>query len=184
MDNLVAFSRRRCRWILLAALGTVSAYGAYKIYHLPSVTARRRRLARCGVALFDAAAPSADAAALVSSDLTDFRPAPRSVAQLAKLTASREVSSTVSALSQVVAAGVLRGVGSTSDSEPGSGDKIALADRLVDKLFSESGERLMSAVAGSFARQLVIGFYSASSYGQRDMYGARITERHWYLVLG
>ncbi|XP_047088693.1 protein PHLOEM PROTEIN 2-LIKE A10-like [Lolium rigidum] len=171
MDSLLAFSRRRRRWILLAALGTVSAYGAYKIYHHPSVAARRRRLARLAAALaafLDAAASSADAAALVSSDLAGFVRSdadqlPRSVAQLAKLAASREVSSTVSALSQAVAAGVLRAVGSTSDSDPGSPDKIPLADRLVDKLFSESGERLMSAVAGSFARQLVVGFYSAPS---------------------
>ncbi|KAK1643828.1 hypothetical protein QYE76_061633 [Lolium multiflorum] len=170
MDTLLAFSRRRRRWILLAALGTASAYGAYKIYHLPSVAARRRRLVRLATALaafLDAAASSADAAALVSSDLaafvrSDADQLPRSVAQLAKLAASREVSSTVSALSQAVAAGVLRGVGSTSDSDPTSPDnKAALADRLVDKLFSESGERLMSAVAGSFARQLVVGFYSA-----------------------
>lgn len=166
MDSLVAFSRRRRRWILLAALGTASAYGAYKIYHLPSVAARRRRLARLAAALaafLDAAASSADAAALVSADLADFVRSdadqlPRSLAQLAKLAASREVSSTVSALSQAVAAGVLRGVGST---DPNSGNKIPLSDRLVDKLFSESGERLVSAVAGSFARQLVIGFYSA-----------------------
>uniref|UniRef100_A0ACD5X942 Uncharacterized protein n=1 Tax=Avena sativa TaxID=4498 RepID=A0ACD5X942_AVESA len=169
MDSLVAFSRRRRRWILLAALGTASAYGAYKIYHLPAVAARRRRLVRLAAALaafLDAAASSADAAALVSSDLADFVRSdsdqlPRSVTQLAKLAASPEVSSTVSALSQAVAAGILRGVGSTS--EPGSAEKAALSDRLVDKLFSESGERLMSVVAGSFARQLVIGFYSAPS---------------------
>uniref|UniRef100_A0A453LWU6 Protein PHLOEM PROTEIN 2-LIKE A10 n=1 Tax=Aegilops tauschii subsp. strangulata TaxID=200361 RepID=A0A453LWU6_AEGTS len=108
MDGLVAFSRRRRRWLLLAALGTASAYGAYKIYHLPAVAARRRRLVRLAAALaafLDAAASSADAAALVSSDLADFVRSdsdelPRSVAQLAKLAASPEVSATVSALSQ------------------------------------------------------------------------------------
>nr|BAJ98674.1 predicted protein [Hordeum vulgare subsp. vulgare] len=169
MDGLVAFSRRRRRWLLLAALGTASAYGAYKIYHLPAVAARRRRLVRLAAALaafLDAAASSADAAALVSSDLADFVRSdsdelPRSVAQLAKLAASPEVSTTVSALSQAVAAGVLRGVGSAPG--PGSGDKVALSDRLVDKLFSDSGERLASAVAGSFARHLVMAFYSAPS---------------------
>lgn len=169
MDGLVAFSRRRRRWLLLAALGTASAYGAYKIYHLPAVAARRRRLVRLAAALaafLDAAASSADAAALVSSDLADFVRSdadelPRSVAQLAKLAASPEVSATVSALSQAVAAGVLRGVGSTPG--PGSGDKVALSDRLVEKLFSDSGERLASAVAGSFARHLVMAFYSAPS---------------------
>jgi len=54
---------------------------------------------------------------------------------------------------------MLRGAGSG----PGSGGTVALSDRLVDKLFSDSGERLASAVAGSFARHLVLAFYSAPS---------------------
>lgn len=170
MDGLVAFSRRRRRrWLLFAALGTASAFGAYKIYHHPAVAARRRRLVRLAAAVaafLDAAASSADAAALVASDLADFVRSdsdelPRSVTQLAKLAAAPEVSATVSTLSQAVAAGILRGVGSTSG--PGSGDKVALSDRLVDKLFSESGERLASAVAGSFARHLITALYSAPS---------------------
>ncbi|KAJ1293423.1 hypothetical protein BS78_01G067100 [Paspalum vaginatum] len=170
MDRLAAFSRRRRRWILLAAAGAAAAVGAYKIYHHPAVAARRRRLVRlaAAVAAFaDAAASSADAAALVASDLADFvrsdaDEVPRSVRQLAKLAASPEVSATVSALSEAVASGVLRGAGSSSGGspEPGSG---ALSDRLVDKLFSDSGERLASAVAGSFARHLVLAFYSAPS---------------------
>ncbi|KAL6637937.1 hypothetical protein ACP70R_025509 [Stipagrostis hirtigluma subsp. patula] len=169
MDQLVAFSRRRRRWLLLAAAGAVTAVGAYKIYYHPAVAARRRRLVRlaAAVAAFaDAAASSADAAALVASDLADFVRSdsdelPRSVTQLAKLAASPEVSATVSALSEAVTAGILRGAG--SNSAPGSGGSVALSDRLVDKLFSDSGERLASAVAGSFARHLVLAFYSAPS---------------------
>ncbi|RCV40689.1 hypothetical protein SETIT_9G075400v2 [Setaria italica] len=170
MDRLVAFSRRRRRWILIAAAGAAAAVGAYKIYHHPAVAARRRRLVRlaAAVAAFaDAAASSADAAALVASDLADFvrsdaDEVPRSVRQLAKLAASPEVSATVSSLSEAVASGVLRGAGS-SGAAPGSAGAVALSDRLVDKLFSESGERLASAVAGSFARHLVLAFYSAPS---------------------
>jgi len=170
MDRLVAFSRRRRRWILLAAAGAAAAVGAYKIYHHPAVAARRRRLVRlaAAVAAFaDAAASSADAAALVASDLADFvrsdaDEVPRSVRQLAKLAASPEVSATVSALSEAVASGVLRGAGSSGPA-PGPGGAVALSDRLVDRLFSDSGERLASAVAGSFARHLVLAFYSAPS---------------------
>ncbi|XP_062214463.1 protein PHLOEM PROTEIN 2-LIKE A10-like [Phragmites australis] len=170
MDRLVAFSRRRRRWLLLVAAGAATVIGAYKIYHHPAVAARRRRLVRlaAAVAAFaDAAASSADAAALVASDLADFVRSdsdelPRSVTQLAKLAASPEVSATVSALSEAVTAGILRGVGS-SNSGPGSGGSVALSDRLVDKLFSDSGERLASAVAGSFARHLVLAFYSVPS---------------------
>uniref|UniRef100_A0A0E0KJI6 Protein PHLOEM PROTEIN 2-LIKE A10 n=1 Tax=Oryza punctata TaxID=4537 RepID=A0A0E0KJI6_ORYPU len=169
MDSLVAFSRRRRRWILLAAGGTAAAYGAYKIYHHPAVAARRRRLVRLAgafAAFLDAAASSADAAALVASDLSDFVRSgsdelPRSVTQLAKLAASPEVSATVAAISEAITAGILRGVGSNSG--PGSGGGVALSDRLVDKLFSESGERLASAIAGSFARHLVVAIYSAPS---------------------
>nr|CAB3493074.1 unnamed protein product [Digitaria exilis] len=167
MDQLVAFSRRRRRWILLGAAGAAAAFGAYRIYHHPAVAARRRRLVRlaAAVAAFaDAAASSADAAALVASDLADFvrsdaDEVPRSVRQLAKLAASPEVSATVSSLSEAVASGVLRGAGSSGS--PGSAGAVALSDRLVDKLFSDSGERLASAVAGSFARHLVLAFYSA-----------------------
>ncbi|XP_062212541.1 protein PHLOEM PROTEIN 2-LIKE A10-like [Phragmites australis] len=170
MDRLVAFSRRRRRWILLAAVASATAVGAYKIYHHPTVAARRRRLVRlaAAVAAFaDAAASSADAAALVASDLADFVRSgsdelPRSVTQLAKLAASPEVSATVSALSEAVTAGILRGAGS-SNSGLGSGGSVALSERLVDKLFSDSGERLASAVAGSFARHLVLAFYSVPS---------------------
>nr|ABF99081.1 hypothetical protein LOC_Os03g56000 [Oryza sativa Japonica Group] len=170
MDSrLVAFSHRRRRWILLAAGGAAAVFGAYKIYHHPAVAARRRRLARLAgavAAFLDAAAASADAAALVASDLSDFVRSgsdelPRSVTQLAKLAASPEVSATVSAISEAITAGILRGVG--SDSGPGSGGGVALSDRLVDRLFSESGERLAAAIAGSFARHLVAAIYSASS---------------------
>jgi hypothetical protein len=170
MDSLVAFSRRRRRWILLAAAGAAAAVGAYKIYHHPAVAERRRRLVRLAAAIAafaDAAASSADAAALVASDLADFvrsdaDEVPHSVKQLAKLAASAEVSATVSTLSEAVTSGVLRGAGSSS-SGPGSGGTVALSDRLGDKLFSDSGERLASAVAGSFARHLVLAFYSAPS---------------------
>ncbi|XP_052146304.1 protein PHLOEM PROTEIN 2-LIKE A10 [Oryza glaberrima] len=170
MDSrLVAFSHRRRRWILLAAGGAAAAFGAYKIYHHPAVAARRRRLARLAgavAAFLDAAAASADAAALVASDLSDFVRSgsdelPRSVTQLAKLAASPEVSATVAAISEAITAGILRGVG--SDSGPGSGGGVALSDRLVDRLFSESGERLAAAIAGSFARHLVAAIYSAPS---------------------
>ncbi|GJM96763.1 hypothetical protein PR202_ga13626 [Eleusine coracana subsp. coracana] len=172
MDRLVAFSRRRRRWLLLAAAGAAAAVGAYKIYHHPAVAARRRRLVRLAAAIAafaDAAASSADAAALVASDLADFvrsdsDQVPRSIAQLAKLAAAPEVSASVSALSEAVTAGILRGAGSSGSSSPGSGgDGVALSERVVDKLFSESGERLASAVAGSFARHLVLAYYSVPS---------------------
>ncbi|XP_066381225.1 protein PHLOEM PROTEIN 2-LIKE A10-like isoform X1 [Miscanthus floridulus] len=170
MDHLVAFSRRRRRWILLAAAGAAAAVGAYKIYHHPAVAERRRRLVRLAAAIAafaDATASSADTAALVASDLADFvrsdaDEVPRSVKQLAKLAASPEVSATVSTLSEAVTSGMLRGAGSSS-SGPGSGGTVALSDRLVDKLFSDSGERLAAAVAGSFARHLVLAFYAAPS---------------------
>uniref|UniRef100_A0A0D9VZH9 Protein PHLOEM PROTEIN 2-LIKE A10 n=1 Tax=Leersia perrieri TaxID=77586 RepID=A0A0D9VZH9_9ORYZ len=172
MERLAAFSRRRRRWILIAAGGTAAAYGAYRIYHHPAVAERRRHLARLAgavAAFLDAAASSADAAALVASDLSDFVRSgsdelPRSVTQLAKLAASPEVSAAVAAVSEAITAGILRGVGSAPVSgSPVSGGGVALSDRLVDKLFSDSGERLASAIAGSFARHLVIAFNSAPS---------------------
>ncbi|KAM0853037.1 hypothetical protein ACQ4PT_051352 [Festuca glaucescens] len=63
-----------------------------------------------------------------------------------------------SASASALTAGVLRGYNSASG--PASGGEVALSDRLVEKFFSPEGERLVSAVAGSFGRDLVLAFYS------------------------
>ncbi|XP_021310018.1 protein PHLOEM PROTEIN 2-LIKE A10 isoform X2 [Sorghum bicolor] len=155
----LAFARRRRRWLLWAG----AAAGCYLIYRHPAVAARRRRLARLASAL----ASLADAAAAVASDLaaflrSDSDAVPQTLKQVSKLAASPEASASVSALSGAVAAGVLRGYYAAA---PGSGaapgTEVSISDRVLDRVLSPDGERLASAVAGSFGSHLVLAFYSA-----------------------
>ena len=155
MDRVLAFSHRRRRWILCAG----AAAAAYLIYHHPAVAARRRRISRLASAL----SSLADAVAAVAADLAAFLRSdsdvlPPTLKQLSKLASSPEASASTSALSGALTVGVLRGYSSASG--PASGGEVALADRLVEKLFSPEGERLVSAVSGSLGRDLVLAFYS------------------------
>ncbi|KAM0859441.1 hypothetical protein ACQ4PT_047188 [Festuca glaucescens] len=155
MDRVLVFSHRRRRWILCAG----AAAAAYLIYHHPSVAARRRRISR----LTSALSSLADAVADVAADLAGFLRSesdvlPPTLTQLSKLASSPEASASASALSGALTAGVLRGYNSASG--PASGGEVPFSDRLVEKLFSPEGERLVSAVAGSLGRDLVLAFYS------------------------
>ncbi|KAJ0981831.1 hypothetical protein J5N97_010086 [Dioscorea zingiberensis] len=160
------FSRRRRRWILAAAAG----YAVYRAYHLPSVAARRRKLAallRALASLANAVASSAETLALVSSEINLFLgsdssdlPLPPSLVQLSKVVCSDEVSASVSRISEAVTVGVVRGLSKTSQ---GSVAGPNFSDRVLDKLFSDSGKGFASLVVGSFARNLVLGFYSSES---------------------
>ncbi|PNT77080.1 protein PHLOEM PROTEIN 2-LIKE A10 [Brachypodium distachyon] len=158
MDRVLAFSRRRRRWILCVS----AASAAYLIYRHPAVAARRRRVARLASSL----ASLADAVAAVASDLaafirSDSDALPPTLTQLSKLASSPEARASASALSGALTAGVLRGYASASPSSgAASGGEVAFSDRLVEKLLSPAGERLASAVAGSFGRELVVAFYS------------------------
>jgi hypothetical protein len=161
--RVLAFARRRRRWLLWAG----AAAGAYLIYRHPAVAARRRRLARLASAL----ASLADAAAAVASDLaaflrSDSDEVPQTLKQISKLAASPEASASASALSGALAAGVLRGYHSSTTTGSGGaspGTDVALSERVLDRVLSADGERLASAVAGSFGRNLVLAFYSAPS---------------------
>jgi len=162
--RVLAFARRRRRqrrWLLWAG----TAAGCYLIYRHPAVASRRRRLVRIASAL----ASLADAAAAVASDLADFLRSdsdavPQTLKQISKLAASREASASASALSGALAAGVLRGYyAATPGSGASPGTEATLSDRVLDRVLSPDGERLASAVAGSFGRHLVLAFYSAPS---------------------
>ncbi|KAM0937991.1 hypothetical protein DsansV1_C24g0185071 [Dioscorea sansibarensis] len=160
------FSRRRRRWILAAVAG----YAVYRAYHLPFVAHRRRKfiaLVRTVAALVNAVGSSAETLALVSSEINLFLrsdsgdlPLPPSLVQLSKIVCSDEVSTSVSRISEAVTVGVVRGF---SKASPGSADGPNFSDRVLDRLFSDSGKGFASVVVGSFARNLVLGFYSSES---------------------
>ncbi|KAK3126289.1 hypothetical protein QOZ80_7AG0554370 [Eleusine coracana subsp. coracana] len=162
--GVLAFARRRRRWLIYAG----AAAGAVLIYRHPAVAAHRRRLARLAAAL----ASLADAAAAVASDLaaflrSDSDAVPQTLKQISKLAASPEATASASALSGAVATGVLRGYASAA-AAPSSGGEVALSDRVLEKMLSPSGERLASAAAGSFGRELVLSFYSTPSQPSTD----------------
>ncbi|CAL9107013.1 unnamed protein product [Musa textilis] len=179
MDVLFPFPHiRRRRWLILAAAAVVvSGYGAYRIYHLPSVARRRRKLFRLLSALAaaaDAAASSAEAVSLVSSDLNRFLRSdaddlPSSLKQLSKIVRSNEFSGSVSSISESLTIGLVRGLQSngpmvdSSVSETGTGARFS--DRVMDKLFSAAGTGFASVVVGSLAKGLVMGFYTRESTG-------------------
>ncbi|KAJ1287597.1 hypothetical protein BS78_02G022000 [Paspalum vaginatum] len=151
---------RRRRWLLWAG----AAAGCCLLYRHPAVAARRRRLARLAsalAALADAAADAAsDLAAFLRSDSDDL---PQTLRQVSKLAASPEAAASAAALSGALAAGALRGYRSAAGPASPAPSGAALSDRVLDRVLSPDGERLASAVAGSFGRHLVLAFYAAPS---------------------
>lgn len=166
MAPVLIASRRR--WILVLAAVGLSGYGAYRIYHLPSVSAKRRKLVKLLTALFsvaEAISSSADAVSLLSSDLKHFLRSdsdeiPQTLKQLAKIARSDEFSTSICTLSDALAAGIIRGLRSASDSRVMEMQTSSrFSDRFLDKLFSDEGTGFASAVVGNFARSMVMALY-------------------------
>ncbi|KAF8088894.1 hypothetical protein N665_0527s0014 [Sinapis alba] len=157
------FALRNKKWILLAATG----YGAFKVYH----SEKRKRISKLFALLFnliEAASHSAEAVSVIAKDLTEFLRSdsdqiPNSFKQISKLAESDELNSSLIRLTQAVTVGLLRGSG---NDDSGSG----FTDRVMDKLFTESGTGFASAIVGSFARNLVVALYSSSSSGESSVF--------------
>ncbi|KAF7809948.1 protein PHLOEM PROTEIN 2-LIKE A10-like [Senna tora] len=168
------YARKRKKWIcLLAALG-FTGYGAYRVYHAPSISRKRKKLIRLLGALIsvaEAVSESADTIGIVSRDMKQFLQSdsdqiPNSLKQISKITRSREFSDCLVSITNALTLGVLRSYQSmnstTTDGnrQIGDDDGSSLVDRMVDKLFAPAGSGFASVVVGSFARNLVLGFYS------------------------
>ncbi|KAJ4910551.1 Carbohydrate-binding protein [Raphanus sativus] len=155
-----SFAQRNKKWILLA----LSGYGAFRVYHSPSVSHKRKQISKLFTLLFkliEAASHSAEAVSLITKDLTEFLRSdsdqiPNSLKQISKLANSDEVNSSLVRFTQAVTVGLLRGY---RLDESGSG----FTDRVMDKLFTKTGSGFASVIVGSFARNLVVALYSASS---------------------
>ncbi|KAK8937067.1 Protein PHLOEM PROTEIN 2-LIKE A10 [Platanthera zijinensis] len=165
----LALAGRRRRWILVLAAAGLSGYGAYRVYHHPSVEAKRRKLVNIFSALVsvaEAVSSSSHAVNLLSSDLNNFLRSdsdeiPQSLVQIAKIARSAEFSASISRVSEALTVGIIRGFSSASDlSVAEANTSSSFSDRLLDKLLSTKGSGFTSAVVGSFARNTVLAFYT------------------------
>ncbi|KAG2329493.1 hypothetical protein Bca4012_020946 [Brassica carinata] len=170
MDSALAkngfdFALRNKKWILLA----LSGYGAFRVYHSPSVSQKRKRISKLFtllINLVEAASHSAEAVSLISKDLTEFLRSdsdqiPNSFKQISKLAKSDELNSSLTRFTQAVTVGLLRGYRSDS----GSG----FTDRVMDNLFTKFGSGFASAIVGSFARNLVLALCSSGEYSDSKL---------------
>lgn len=174
MKRGLHYTRKKKKWLIILGLVGFSSYGGYKVYHLPSVAKKRRRLLKLLEALFSVAemvSESSDTISVVCKDFKEFLKSdsdemPTSLKQLSKIARSDEFSGSLTKVTEAIAIGVLRAYKSENRGEIEEVGKPGFSDRLMDKLMSSAGTGFVSVVVGSFARNLVMGFYSNGELNQ------------------
>lgn len=170
MNKGLDFTRKKKKWVLLLAAFGLTGYGAYRVYNLPSVATKRKKIYRLFsalVSIFEAVSDSAETVQILSKDLREFLQSdsdeiPNSLKQFSKVAQSKEFSDSVVKVTAALTRGVFRGYQAETLRDVDSrGDSCSgFYDRFMDKLLSESGSGFASVVIGSFARNLVLAFYS------------------------
>lgn len=163
------FTRKRKKWILLGAAFGVSGYSLYRVYRLPSVARKRQRLLKLVGALVsvaEAVSDSAETIGIVSKDLNKFLQSssdqiPNSIKQISKIVKSPELSESVTVVTQASTLGILRGYNRCSSTDSGRiCGSSSFIEQVLDKILTPAGSAFASVVVGSFARNLVMAFYS------------------------
>lgn len=184
-------SPRRRKLLILVALCGVSGYGAYRVYQMPSVARKRKRVMKllgAVVSMAEMVSASADTVGVVSRDLRQFLQSdsdqmPNSLRQIAKIAKSDEFCEGVSKVTEALTVGMLRGYKGNSGNGEGSEGNPDFTDRVMDRLFSTAGSGFASVVIGSFARNLVMGFYAASSTDCSENGDGLSNESSWVNVV-
>ncbi|XP_047315272.1 protein PHLOEM PROTEIN 2-LIKE A10-like [Impatiens glandulifera] len=166
------FIPKKGNWVLILAGLGFTGYGAYKVYQSPSLTKKKKKLLKLmGALMFvaEAVANTAETIGVVSRDFKEFVLSdsdfiPTSFRQITKIARSDEVSDSVVRITRALTLGIVKGYRSEirrGDIKPGS----AFSDRIFDKLFSAAGSGFASVIVGSFAKNLVMAFYSIGGGG-------------------
>ncbi|PIA29477.1 hypothetical protein AQUCO_06000081v1 [Aquilegia coerulea] len=182
--NLLDYTRKRKKILVILAAFGISSYGVYRIYNLPSIVKKRKKFMKLIgtlVSLIEVVSESSETIGVISKDLKQFLESdsdeiPKSLKQVAKITTSQEFTQSLVKVTEALTLGILKGYNKNVSSvelmkNNGGGEKgvcLSSSDRFFDKLFSPAGTGFVSVVVGNFARSLVMAFYSEKSHQVSD----------------
>ncbi|XP_071693768.1 protein PHLOEM PROTEIN 2-LIKE A10-like [Rutidosis leptorrhynchoides] len=180
------YTRKNKKWILLIAALGFSTYGAIRVYNSPSVVRKRERFFKVFSAFSSIAellGDSAETIGIISKDLkvfiqSDSDEIPNSLRQLSKITTSDEVSESIVSVTRSLTVGILRGYTRVGAKKGDSGNSFA--DKALDRLFSAAGTGFVSVVVGSFAKNMVMAFYTSAEV---EMNGSTSSVQDWVDVI-